>query len=54
MMTVRAASAVLSAGIVFAVNPLALKAQEPKRFEHGIVEVLPDTTNMQTHSTSSG
>jgi hypothetical protein len=31
-----------------AANPLAPRAQEPKRFEYRIVEVLPDTTNMQT------
>ena len=29
-------------------QPVALKAQEPKRFEYRIVEVLPDTHNMQT------
>jgi hypothetical protein len=29
-------------------QPFAVKAQEPKRFEYRIVEVLPDTQNMQT------
>ena len=29
-------------------QPFAVKAQEPKRFQYKIVEVLPDTQNMQT------
>ena len=29
-------------------QPFAVKAQEPKRFQYRIVEVLPDTQNMQT------
>ena len=29
-------------------QPFAAKAQEPKRFQYKIVEVLPDTENMQT------
>lgn len=29
-------------------QPFAAKAQEPKRFQHKIVEVLPDTQHMQT------
>ena len=29
-------------------QPFAAKAQEPKRFQYMIVEVLPDTKNMQT------
>jgi hypothetical protein len=29
-------------------QPFAAKAQEPKRFQYKIVEVLPDTQNMQT------
>jgi hypothetical protein len=41
-------SALVSIGIVWLVNPLTPKAQEPKRFEYRIVEVLPDTMNMQT------
>jgi len=38
----------MSIGILWLVNPVAPKAQEPKRFEYRIVEVLPDTTTMQT------
>jgi len=33
--------------LLLLVNPTAPKAQEPKRFEYRIVEVLPDTTTMQ-------
>jgi hypothetical protein len=29
-------------------QPFAVKAQESKRFQYEIVEVLPDTQNMQT------
>ncbi len=29
-------------------QPFTAKAQESKRFQHKIVEVLPDTQNMQT------
>ena len=29
-------------------QPFPAKAQEPKRFQYKIVEVLPDTENMQT------
>ena len=29
-------------------QPFAVKAQEPKRIQYKIVEVLPDTQNMQT------
>ena len=29
-------------------QPFTVKAQEPKRFQYKIVEVLPDTQNMQT------
>jgi hypothetical protein len=29
-------------------QPFAAKAQEPKRFQYKIVDVLPDTQNMQT------
>lgn len=36
-------------GLVFFVGqPFSVKAQEPKRFQYMIVEVLPDTQNMQT------
>ena len=41
-------SVLVSTGIVLLMNPVAPKAQEPKRFEYRIVEVLPDTMNMQT------
>lgn len=44
--------AVLSLGalglILLLGQPFAAKAQEPKRFQYMIVEVLPDTHNMQT------
>jgi hypothetical protein len=44
--------AVLSLGALGLVlllgHPFAVKAQEPKRFQYMIVEVLPDTQNMQT------
>jgi hypothetical protein len=29
-------------------QPFAAKAQEPRRFQYKIIEVLPDTQNMQT------
>jgi hypothetical protein len=29
-------------------QPFTAKAQEPRRFQYKIVEVLPDTQNMQT------
>lgn len=36
-------------GLAFLLGqPFAVKAQEPKRFQYMIVEVLPDTQNMQT------
>ena len=34
--------------ILWLLNPVGPKAQEPKRFEYRIVEVLPDTMTMQT------
>lgn len=34
--------------LLFVGQPFAAKAQEPKRFQYKIVEVLPDTQNMQT------
>jgi hypothetical protein len=34
--------------------PFTATAQEPKRFEYRIVEVLPDTHNMQTKLTEFG
>ena len=41
-------SMLVSTGVLLLVNPVAPKAQEPKRFEYRIVEVLPDTMTMQT------
>ena len=38
----------VSTAVMLAANPTAPKAQEAKRFEYRSVEVLPDTTNMQT------
>lgn len=36
-------------GILFLLGqPFSAKAQEPKRYQYMIVEVLPDTQNMQT------
>ena len=48
MMISMGISILLSIGILWLVNPVAPKAQEPTRFEYRIVEVLPDTTTMQT------
>ena len=56
MQTVRLSGTWLIAGISVCVlgfmllmgQPFAAKAQEPKRFQYKIVEVLPDTQNMQT------
>lgn len=49
------------ASLLFAVTvliaqwpPFTATAQEPKRFEYRIVEVLPDTNNMQTKLTEFG
>ena len=35
-------------------QPFSAKAQEPKRFQYAIVEVLPDTENMQIRLTEYG
>jgi hypothetical protein len=35
-------------------QPLTAKAQEPKQFQYKIVEVLPDTQNMQTRLNEFG
>jgi hypothetical protein len=43
-----------SAAIFVAGHPFLAKAQEPKRFEYRIVEVLPDTQNMQTRLNEFG
>ena len=56
MLTIRIsvawAIAVISLGslglVLLLGQPFAVKAQEPKRFQCMIVEVLPDTQNMQT------
>jgi hypothetical protein len=48
VMAALALSMSISTGILFAISPVMLKAEEPKRFEYRIVEVLPDTMNMQT------
>lgn len=44
--------AVISLGSLWLVlllsQPFTVKAQEPKRYQYQIVEVLPDTKNMQT------
>lgn len=34
--------------LLFIGQPLTAKAQEPKQFQYRIVEVLPDTQNMQS------
>jgi hypothetical protein len=41
-------SLLVSMVMLFVGQPVVLKAQEPKRFEYRIIEVLPDTHNMQT------
>ena len=56
MQNVRLSGAWLLAGISLGLlgfllvtgQPFAVKAEEPKRFQYKIVEVLPDTQNMQT------
>ena len=44
--------AVLSLGafglLLFLGQPFVAKAQEPKRFQYQIIEVVPDNENMQT------
>jgi hypothetical protein len=35
-------------------QPFTAKAQEPKRFQYKIIEVLPDTQNMQTKMNELG
>ncbi len=62
MVTVRISLAWLIAGVSFSAlgvlllmaQPFAAKAQEPKRFQYKIVEVLPDTQNMQTRLNEFG
>jgi hypothetical protein len=56
MSNVRHSGAWLIAGVILGAvgllllmgQPFTAKAQEPKRFQCKIVEVLPDTLNMQT------
>ena len=56
MQNVRRSWAWLIAGVCLGVlgflllvgQPFAAKAKEPRRFQYKIVEVLPDTQNMQT------
>ncbi len=56
MQNIRQSAAWLLAGVGLGVlslqlligEPFTAKAQEPKRFQYEIVEVLPDTQNMQT------
>ena len=56
MQNVRRSWAWLIAGVCLGVlgflllvgQPFAAKAQEPRRFQYKIIEVLPDTQNMQT------
>lgn len=44
----------VSIGFLWLADPVAPKAQEPKRFEYRIVEVLPDTMTMQTRLNEFG
>ena len=56
MQNVRLSGVWLIAGVILGAvgllllmgQPFTAKAQEPKRFQYKIVEVLPDTQNMQT------
>ena len=56
MQNIRVSGAWLMAGVSLCAlgfllvtgQPFTAKAQEPKRFKYKIVEVLPDTQNMQT------
>ncbi|MBH0190816.1 MAG: hypothetical protein HP492_03405 [Nitrospira sp.] len=62
MVTVRISLAWLITGVslsalgvlLLMAQPFAAKAQEPKRFQYKIVEVLPDTQNMQTRLNEFG
>ena len=40
--------------LLFMEQPFTAKAQETKRFQYKIVEVLPDTENMQTRLNEFG
>jgi hypothetical protein len=62
MQKVRRSGAWLIAGVSLGVlgflllmgQPFTAKAQEPKRFQYKIIEVLPDTQNMQTRLNEFG
>ena len=62
MQNVRRSGAWLVAGVslcalaflLFMGQPFTAKAQEAKRFQYKIVEVLPDTENMQTRLNEFG
>ena len=62
MQNIRLSVAWLITGICFGAvgflffmgQPFAAKAQESKRFQYKIVEVLPDTENMQTRLNEFG
>ena len=62
MQNIRVSGAWLIAGVSFCAlgfllvtgQPFTAKAQEPKRFQYKIVEVLPDTQNMQTKMNEFG
>ena len=62
MQNVRFSMAWLVAGVSFCAlgfmlfmgQPFTAKAQEAKRFQYRIVEVLPDTRNMQTRLNEFG
>ena len=62
MQNIRRSGAWLIAGVSLGVlgflllmgQPFTAKAQEPKRFQYKIIEVLPDTQNMQTRLNEFG
>ena len=62
MQNIRRSGAWLMAGVSLGVlgflllmgQPFTAKAQEPKRFQYKIIEVLPDTQNMQTRLNEFG
>jgi len=62
MQTVRLSAACVITGVCLGAlgllllmgQPFAAKAQEPKRFQYKIIEVLPDTENMQTRLNEFG
>jgi len=62
MQTVRLSAACVITGVCLGAlgllllmgQPFAAKAQEQKRFQYKIIEVLPDTENMQTRLNEFG